>query len=242
MLLALLMATLAPAARAQATAFLIKDINTSLPQYENPPDTTSLAVIDSTVYFVSNDFHNGRELWRVGVSGAGVSLVSDIMPGPSGSYPSFLTPVNDTLFFGAGSDDNRMLWRTDGTAAGTTQIEGSLVGLKNPAGLIDINGVLFFSATGVDGISGLWKSDGTNSGTVRIKNVDFFGDGSSSKRMVNVNGVLYFTAGGVHGEELWKSDGTSAGTVMVKDIKPGGGSSFPFDLTNDERGAVFCSA
>ena len=52
-------------------------------------------------------------------------------------------------------------------------------------------------------------------------------------RLASVNGSLFFTANdGANGRELWKSDGTEGGTVMVKDIFPGGGHSYPAELTN----------
>src|SRR5439155_739837 len=43
------------------------------------------------------------------------------------------------------------------------------------------------------------------------------------------------------GTELWRSDGTAAGTWRVADINPGGGSSFPRDLTNVD-GTLFLFA
>ena len=46
--------------------------------------------------------------------------------------------------------------------------------------------------------------------------------------LTNVNGTLFFAAqDGEHGRELWKSDGTAAGTMLVKDIDPGGGRARP---------------
>jgi ELWxxDGT repeat protein len=41
--------------------------------------------------------------------------------------------------------------------------------------------------------------------------------------------------------ELWKSNGTAAGTVLVKNIDPGGGSSYPSNLTN-VSGTLFFAA
>ena len=51
-------------------------------------------------------------------------LVKDINTGSIGSNPSYLTDVNGTLFFAA--DDGahgRELWKSDGTAAGTTLVK-----------------------------------------------------------------------------------------------------------------------
>ncbi|QSQ22812.1 HYR domain-containing protein [Pyxidicoccus parkwayensis] len=50
------------------------------------------------------------------------------------------------------------------------------------SGLVDVNGVLFFSAfMGTDGIQELWRSDGTEAGTVRVTDL-WIGAGSFSPR------------------------------------------------------------
>lgn len=104
---------------------------------------------------------------------------------------------------------------------------------SDPMDLVDVNGVLFFSAN--DGTNGreLWKSNGTLGGTSMVKNINPAGASSDPTGLVNVSGVLFFSASdGVKGKELWKSDGTQAGTTMVKDINLGGGDSTPIVLTN----------
>lgn len=104
-------------------------------------------------------------------------------------------------------------------------------GGSNPSNITNVNGTLFFSATGPGGNTGLWKSDGTAAGTILVKNINI-GSGNTFSNFYNANGELYFsyynTAGGA---ELWKSDGSAAGTVMVKDINPGSNSSNPWYLT-----------
>jgi len=105
-----------------------------------------------------------------------------------------------------------------------------------PAGLTNINGILFFR--GSDGFYGdeLWKSDGTSVGTVMVKNINpVYNTGGIGTYpfFTNVNGILFFVANdGVSERELWRSDGTDAGTVMVKDINPGSVSSVPWGLIN----------
>src|SRR6266511_1810711 len=68
------------------------------------------------------------------------TLVKDINPGAGGSDPSFLTDVNGTLFFSAsdgGFFDNRELWTSDGTPAGTVRVKDIRPGPfeSNPSGL-----------------------------------------------------------------------------------------------------------
>ncbi len=162
------------------------------------------------------------------------NLVKDIWPGISGSEPSELTSVNDTLYFYADDGTNgQELWKSDGTAGGTVIVKDIWPGSSSqPRGLTNVNGTLYFFAN--DGIHGreLWKSDGTAAGTVLVKDINP-SSGSSHVGIfpINVNGTLYFAADdGTHGAELWKSDGTAAGTLLVKDINPGSGDSGPLNF------------
>jgi ELWxxDGT repeat protein/probable HAF family extracellular repeat protein len=96
---------------------------------------------------------------------------------------------------------------------------------SSPAGLVNVQGQLFFAAS--DGSHGveLWKSDGTAAGTNLVKDVNPGSAGSAPADLTAVNGTLYFTADdGSHGRQLWKSDGTVAGTLLVKDSAK---NSFP---------------
>src|SRR5207302_41772 len=150
------------------------------------------------------------------------------------------------------------LWKSDGTAAGTTLVKDVYPGThpyydyfgnrwdvpnsSYPGNLTNVNGTLFFTAT--DGVHGAeqWTSDGTAAGTVLVKDVNPGGAGSYSYNLANVNGTLFFQASdGMNGAELWQSDGTTADTVLVKDIYPGSAGSSPGNLTN-VNGTLFFTA
>jgi ELWxxDGT repeat protein len=215
-----------------------------------------LANVNGTLFFNADDGEHGYELWKSDGTAAGTTLVKDIWPGgvggyyggywPNGSYPKDLTNVNGTLFFTAqdGIHDGSMLWKSDGTAAGTVlvkDIRSDGLGALPPM-LTNVNGTLFLQAN--DGVSGpeLWKSDGTAAGTTLVKDIYSGIGGSYPGSLASVNGTLFFSArNATAGRELWKSDGTAAGTVLVKDINPGNASSNPSHLAN-VNGTLFFSA
>jgi ELWxxDGT repeat protein len=169
-------------------------------------------------------------------------MVMDINPGIAPSFPSSMVAIGSTAYFAADDGVNGgELWKSDGTAAGTTLVKDIFPGQhreydyyrggwsyvpnsSSPSSLANVNGTLFFTATDDSGGRSLWKSDGTESGTVRVSTVD----GAS---LTNANGTLFFMADfwGDNGLELWKSDGTTAGTTMVKDIFPGQHREYSYD-------------
>jgi ELWxxDGT repeat protein len=174
-------------------------------------------------------------------------LLADIHPGGAFSTPTGFVVIGSEAYFAASEGTHGdELWKSDGTAAGTT-VAADInpgAGSSYPSNLTNVNGTLFFAAN--DGTHGteLWKSDGTAAGAVMVADINP-GAGSSLtfwSDLTNVNGTLFFMANdGTHGDELWKSDGTAAGTVMVADINPGAGSSYPSNLTN-VNGTLFFTA
>jgi ELWxxDGT repeat protein len=169
-------------------------------------------------------------------------LVSDINPGPLSSNPSQMVVMGSATYFSANDGvHGTELWKTAGTAAGTTMVADINPGSasSSPGSLTNVNGTLFFVAN--DGTHGtqLWKSDGTAAGTTMVTAIN--PTGFSPNNLTNVNGTLFFSANdGTHGTQLWKSDGTAAGTTMVTAINPSGGSN-PADLTN-VNGTLYFSA
>ncbi len=151
------------------------------------------------------------------------------------SLPQDFVQVGDVAFFVASTEElGRELWKTDGTAEGTTLVRDILTGTgsSDPQSLTEFNGHLYFSAD--DGNHGreLWRSDGTAEGTILVRDVRPgegyqwpTGDGpysSNPQSLTGVNGKLFFSATGpTSGTELWLTDGTAEGTQLVKDIAPG---------------------
>src|SRR5262249_54797612 len=138
------------------------------------------------------------------------------------------------LFFSANDGIHGYeLWKSDGTAAGTTLVKdihpetGQGYPGSYPNNLAFVNGTVFLAAD--DGVHGseLWKSDGSAAGTQLVKDINTDTKSSYPQQLVNADGTLFFTADdGIHGRELWRSDGTEQGTQLVKDITPGPASTY----------------
>jgi ELWxxDGT repeat protein len=202
--------------------------------------------MNDRVYFNGDDGVHGRELWVYDPGTGAVSLVSDIVPGATGSNPAWLWNHNGILYFSADDGTHGVeLWRSNGTAAGTFMVAdiSSGAGSSDPQMMMSVNGDLFFVADdGVHGVE-LWKSDGAGAGTSIVADINPGSDTSVPDYLTNVDGTLFFSADdGVHGSELWKSDGTGSGTVMVKDIFPGPVGDNLFPLTNINGTLFFTSA
>ena len=192
---------------------MVKDIAPGRPS--SLPD--QLTAVGKTLYFTARDGIHGPELWRSNGTARGTRLVNDIVPGQGAYNLGSFTNVAGTLFFVASaapqSGTQTGLWRSDGTARGTTLVK-QLAQINYPTAL---GHTLYFAAS--DGTrAGLWRSDGTTSGTVLVKELE--GEricGAASCYLTNVAGTLFFAAD--HGTDfgLWRSDGSDAGTTPVKE-------------------------
>lgn len=158
-------------------------------------------------------------------------LVKDINP-TGGSTPvvggTDFYAFGDELYFIANDGTHGIeLWRTDGTAGGTSllkDINDNPASADSWAGFaVQVDDKLFFKADdGENGVE-LWVTDGTEAGTVMVKNINPSSDGLTpdlDNFAVEFNGSLLFGAddGSPVGQELWISDGTDAGTLLLYDI------------------------
>ena len=187
---------------------MVKDISPGRPG--SSPD--QLTAVGKTLYFTARDGVHGPELWRSNGTARGTRLVKDLVPGQGAYNLGSFTNVAGTLFFVAASapqgGTQTGLWRSDGTAAGTTLVKE--VGVEFPTA---VGSILYFGSE-----DGLWRSDGTASGTMMVKG--FAGNAPCAREVcwpINVAGTLFFTAATdpTHWG-LWRSDGTAAGTTLVK--------------------------
>jgi ELWxxDGT repeat protein len=165
---------------------------------------------------------NTAELWRSDGTGPGTFILSP---------PPILSPAfsmgSEAFFPSWDNNGDWMLWKTDGTIAGTVPVrtffEAPPYSGGGPSPLTSAGGLLFFTFTDPTHGSGLWASDGTDAGTRFLKSfLSGIAGYSAIYSPIPLGSRIFFTADdGTHGIELWTSDGTDAGTHLVKDISPG---------------------
>src|SRR5262249_9648749 len=155
-----------------AGTYMVMDINDGA----GGSDPQNITVMGGWLYFSADDGVHGRELWCSDGTPNDTYLVKDINTqnnGADSSAPGFgssnFAVVGGTLFFVANDGTNGYeLWKSDGTANGTSMVRDIFPGNVNnvpnnslPRALTPLGGMLLFSAD--DGATGreLWKSDGT---------------------------------------------------------------------------------
>jgi ELWxxDGT repeat protein len=197
---------------------------------------------NGNAYFVANDGAAGWELWKSDGTASGTAIVKDIASGfPSGMPTTGLkaadplfTVHNGQLYFIAGSFNARALWRTDGSAAGTTWVSTLPVGTFQFEGLQLTSALGKLFLLGGNGDDDVYVSDGQSTNWQKLAQLE-------SARFLSANSqyaptpkksflelgsrVLLSGATLPTGAELWSTDGSIAGTAMLTDIAIHGGST-----------------
>lgn len=227
-----------------------------------------LTNVGGVLYFRADDGTSGRELWRINNAGLAEMIEDNIPGGGIGPGRNDIDPLNalelrvsgGVLYFTANDGINgEELWRINRT--GTAElIEDSVPGGgiapgsagNNISSLIDVNGVLYFTAS--DGTNGreLWRIN--KLGVAEMVEDSVLGGGinpggghSDPEYMVNARGTLYFSAtDGSNGREFWRIPASGV-AELIEDplpgggINPGQGSSSPSGWTEVD-GVVYFSA
>ena len=192
---------------------------------------------------------SGSELWSSDGTTVNTTLIRDIVTGPDGSEPLYLTTVGNRVFFSAKkASGEHELWVSNGTRTGTQLVKTFTLN-QGPEKLVAFNNQLVFEGYQSGSGREIWRSDGTEAGTVQIADINTAANlGSSINHFLNVNNTtLYFTANdNVQGREIWKMD-TSFSVSILKDIEPGGATGTPFPGSFDPdltlmNGNIFFSA
>jgi ELWxxDGT repeat protein len=199
-----------------------------------------MGTVGHALLFTATDSMHGEEPWWTDFTTT--RQVRDLIAGPQGSSPGWFSAIGNEAYFQAYNGNGFRLWKTDGTAAGTTQVRGwDGPGAIYPLVAAD-NRWYFFEEVGDQGLK-LWMAqDGVATLVRQIGEIgrrypfDFPAD-----PFVQACGeLLFFVADdGEHGDELWFSDGTAAGTTLVRDIRPGPTGSGIVNLTVVGRSVFF---
>ena len=204
-------------------------------------DPGNLINVNGTLFFHATDASTGRELWKSDGTGAGTVIVQDIRPGSSSAVTSSVdfAQMNGVVYFQAsdGASAGKELWKSDGTAAGTSMVKDIRVGGDgNPESFFVSGSTLFFKATTALHGTELWKTDGSTAGTTMVRDVNAISSASTPSSITPVGSQLFFSANdGTHGRELWVTDGTPSGVRMVKDIcTSGDGLQSGSNTSNDK--------
>jgi len=159
---------------AGSTVLYKVDTATDIPQalanaQFNGSGEKTIAVMDGYALFVGS----GSQLWKTdGTAGGTVAITNFSIPGngtlPLGSQDTIITRVgSNAVFLGWGSQNDRYLWGTDGTAPGTVQLTPAPTG-TNPGGVQTVIGVVgnhgYFVVPTASG-NEVVATDGTVAGT-----------------------------------------------------------------------------
>ncbi|HEX5716667.1 MAG TPA: ELWxxDGT repeat protein, partial [Thermoanaerobaculia bacterium] len=177
--------------------------------------------LGGSVLFNAMTGSESRKLWVSDGTGAGTAVLKhDLDPANpfSEGSPDGLTPFGGQVFLSAGD----LLWKTDGTEAGTVPVREAPPTALFPTQLTPAGTLLFYSGAGPGGDE-LWRTDGTAAGTVQVADIAPGPASSHPYGLTRVGSRVFFSADdSSSGRELWASDGIN--TWRVRDILPGPGS------------------
>ena len=225
-------------------------------------------VYQQRLYFIGTDSTHGSELWVTDGSDAGTEIFLDACPGTCSSGFMLAGEMDDLLYFITRSEGALdILWRSDGTIAGTnqlfdlptknvTQVQPKTDDSEKPAVrrqacwevepmirnliLILWHGALYFSA--VDDTHGreLWRSDCTPAGTALLRDIQ---PGPRDGEPMNLSPcgarLCFFADDGEHGVEIWSTGGTAEDTVLLVDVNNTPANSYPGTFIRAGRWAYF---
>ncbi len=190
-----------------------------------------------TYLFAATSVFSGRELWVASRDQMGTwsaSLLRDIEPGAASSNPevlgevtSFLNTAPVFLLAATTTTSGRELWKSNGTAAGTTLLAEIAAGALSSdpyrlGGYQPSSGSGYVVIAADNGIHGVepWLSNGTPPGTFLLSVAP--GPTGSFPAPVVASGVnvLFAANDQTNGTELWITDGTPVGPTLVRDLRP----------------------
>jgi ELWxxDGT repeat protein len=194
----------------------------------NGLNPSNLTVFAGKLYFFGTDNtqYVDKLMYTPDGSAAGITVVKQI--DSVIQYPSLkhLTILNNLLIF----DNVTHLWKSDGTAAGTSMIKTIRISSTK---FVVLNGKVFFAGDITNSnpvVDQLWQTDGTATGTTLVKTINATGAAYISNMFVSGGKIFFGATDGINQQQLWISDGTTAGTYMLKQLNPATGAN-PYYFT-----------
>ncbi|HYI01666.1 ELWxxDGT repeat protein, partial [Hyalangium sp.] len=183
-------------------------VSGDLPIFSYARTAYFLLNVNGTLLFMGLDSTGTNQLWKSDGTAAGTTFVGNLPADsgtPRGGSEGRVVPqvIGGALFFETEPFNGPLLWKTDGTMAGTVLLKAGTQGSRFSQ-LTAVGGTLFFVIDGA-----LWRSDGTSAGTVAVNSPS-----ENVSWLSSVGGVLFIGTG----NGLYRSDGTPAGTTLLKQL------------------------
>ena len=187
---------------------------------------SDIVALDDVVLFWASSPDAGCGLWRTDGTPEGTLMIRSIrdfgIRPPDLNYcpnPDLAMRVGDELLLSI-SRGHRRLWRSDGTAEGTTLVHA--FPLKSITEWVQADdGLAYFAADDGEHGSELWRTDGTTEGTVLVADVAHGPASANPEPVATVDGAVYFFASTPRGEQaLWLTDASERGASRVKKLGP----------------------
>lgn len=171
----------------------------------------------------------GDSTYRGLLATDGTPSGTEVLQSPEGTSLSAAVPLGGVVVF-ARAFAGASLWRTDGTAAGTSRLalfQRVSLERSSRAPLPPGQPLLFAADDGGHGDE-LWRTDGTAQGTALVLDIIPGPRSGRPRHFAVAEGRQWFAATDLErGRELWSSDGTPGSTRLEADVEPGPGSSAP---------------
>ena len=209
----------------------------SLPYNSSP---TSLNVFGSNLLFrMDNQDGTGHEPWKWDSQTNQLSILADINPGSSSSYPSLSNGIengNNFYFYASDGTNGSELWTYDSQLDTVYMVQDISPGNSSsyPSNFASNGTDIFFQAN--DGTHGteLWKYDLQLDLAYMVQDIRSGSNGSSPQELFSDSNGIYFQANdGTNGTELWKYDLQLDTAYMVQDIRPGSNSAYARDFVSN---------